>query len=70
MTDEKVQVIQSDSLKAQLLSKKIKSLTIEMNQPEMSDLLVFYFKFVFLPIFTILKQFNLNFDQLKNAFVK
>ena len=48
MTDEKVQVIQSDYLMAQLLSNYFKSLTVQMRQSKLSDLLEFYFRTVIL----------------------
>ena len=48
MTDEKVQVIQSDYLMAQLLSNDFKSLTVQMRQSKLSDLLEFYFRTVIL----------------------
>ena len=46
MTDEKVQVIQSYFLMAQLSSHNFKSLTVQINQTWLSKLLEFYFKTV------------------------
>ena len=55
MTDEKVQVIQSDYLKAQLSSNHFKSLTVQMRQNKLSDLLKFYFITVILRKLKIIK---------------
>ena len=48
MTDEKVEVIQSDYLIAQLLSNNFMSLTVQIRQNWLSKLLEFYFKVVIL----------------------
>ena len=55
MTDEKVQLIQSDYLMAQLLSNNFKSLTVQIRQTWLSKLIKFYFETVILWILKITK---------------
>ena len=55
MTDEKVQLIQSDYLMAQLLSNNFKSLTVQIRQTWLSKLLEFYLTTVILPKLKITK---------------
>ena len=55
MTDEKMQLIQSDYLMAQLLSNNFKRLTVQINKIWLSKLLEFYLKTVILPKLKITK---------------
>ena len=55
MTDEKVQLIQSDYLMAQLLSNNFKSLNVQIFHSKQFDLLEFYSETVILRILKIIK---------------